>query len=80
MLCIEPFNLFHGCASILCQIEDVHFALTVDDPHTDGRVTQRIQRVRFAREGVNLKIRTLHQCRKLPLNDFPCRGPIGVVR
>ena len=79
MLCIEPFNLFHGCASILCQIEDVHFALTVNDPHTDCCMTQRIQSVCFAREGGDLKVGTLHQFGKLPLNDFPRRCPIGVV-
>jgi len=42
MSCIEPLDLIDRRASVLCKVEDVHFALRQDDPHANRCVTQRI--------------------------------------
>src|SRR5262245_61492349 len=38
MVSVEALDLIHRRAGILGQGENVHLALRVDDPHTDGRV------------------------------------------
>ena len=65
VFCVEPFDLIDGRPSVLGKVEDVHFALAVDDPHTNRRMTQGIQRMSLACEPIDLKPSPIQQGTKL---------------
>ena len=57
--CVEAFDLIDRRPSVLSKVEDVHSPLAVDDPHTNRRMTQGIQRMCLARRLVDLNVSIL---------------------
>ena len=49
---VESFDLIDGRPSVLGKVEDVHFAMAIDDPHTNRRMTQGLQDMSLASEGI----------------------------
>ena len=49
---IKPFDLIDRGPSILGKVADVHFAMAVDDPHTNRHMTQGLQHMSLASEGI----------------------------
>ena len=39
---VKPFNLVNWCPSVLGKVKNVHLTFAVDNPHTDGRMSERI--------------------------------------
>ena len=56
VFCVKSFDLIDRRSSILGKVEDVHFAMAVDDPHTNRRMTQGIQCMNIACEQIYLKL------------------------
>ena len=56
MASIEPLYLVHARPSVLGERVDIHFALAEGEPHTDRRVTKRIERVAAFKDGVGLEL------------------------
>ena len=52
VFCVKPFDLIDGRSSVLGKVEDVHFAMAVDDPHTNRHMTQGLQDMSLASEGI----------------------------
>ena len=48
VFCVEPFDLIDRGPSVLGKVEDVNFAVAVDYPHTNRRMTQGIERMSLA--------------------------------
>ena len=79
VFCVEPFDLIDRGPSVLGKVEDVHFAMAIDDPHTNRRMTQGIQRVSLARERIDLKPSSIQQGTELPLYHLPSGGAVGIL-
>ena len=80
VFCVKSFDLIDRGSSVFGKVEDVHFAKAVDDPHTNRRMTQGIQRMSLARERIDLKPSPIQQRTKLPLYYLPSRGAVGILR
>ena len=80
ILGVKPFDLIDGRPSVLGKVEDVHFAVAIDDPHTNRRMTQGIQRMSLARERIDLKPSPIQQGTELPLDHLPSRCAVGILR
>ena len=52
ILGIKPFDLIDRGPSILGKVADVHFAVAVEVPHTNRRMTQGLQHMSLASEGI----------------------------
>ena len=59
MASIEPLNLVHARPSVLGERVDVYLALAQREPHTDRRVTKRIQRMAVFKDRVLFEITNL---------------------
>ena len=69
MTSIEPLNLVHARPSVLGERVDVHFPLAQRQPHTDRRVTKRIERVAVFKDRILFEITDLQELVELALND-----------
>ena len=74
VFCVKPFDLIDRCSSVLGKVEDVHFAMAIDDPHTNRRMTQGIQRMSLACERIDLKPSSIQQGTKL--SDVSAHGTV----
>lgn len=78
--CIESLDLVDRCSGILGEVEDVHLALAVDDPHADRSVAQRVEGVLFARGFIDLDLAHLQDLAKLTLDDIRYCGSVLILR
>ena len=69
MASIEPLYLVHARPSVLGEGVDVHFALAEREPHTDRRVTKRIERMAVFKHGIGFELTGFEQFIELSLND-----------
>ena len=67
VFCVKLFDLIDRSPSVLCKVEDVHFAVAVDDPLTNLRMTQGLQHMSLASEGIMPKL----------IFNLPCANPMA---
>ncbi len=66
---IEAFDLFDARASVFGEVEDIDLPVAENDPHTDRRMTKRIDRVLGIRERIVLDAGFLEGDVELTLDD-----------
>ncbi len=74
---VKPFDLLDARSSVLGEVEDVDLRLALDDPHTDRRVAERVDRI--FRSVALVQSAALHQRPELALDDFPGSLPVLIV-
>ena len=80
MASIEPLYLVHARPSVFRQSVDVHFTLGESEPHTDRRVTKRIERMAIFKDGVLFEVAGFQELVELTLNDPLGAGAVSVLR